>query len=132
MTTQKKSQVHSSLDSLSDAELSQYAELQRPPSRGSANSFVPTFPTAILSAVVDAEADNVLPLILAVHRQQIMSRKKWIPITGAVWKVAGSPTPKKRRTILRKLKALPEVVRVEESRTRISHYRVAKGPLFMP
>jgi len=34
---------------------------------------------------------------------------------------------KRRETILRKLKAIPHVIRITAARTATAHYRVAKG-----
>jgi hypothetical protein len=117
------------LDRLSDIELR--AHETRVDVRGRKSPyFVPAFPTSILTSVVQAKAEKALPTLLAIHRQLAMTRREYTPLSAAVWSAAGDPSEKKRATIVRKLKLLPEVVKVEPHRTAASHYRVARGPLW--
>ena len=115
-------------DRLTDADLRK-SEIKLPPVKKPA-AFVPAIPLAILQAVVEAHAEKALPLILAIHRQLEMSKRKSTPINAAVWQAAGNPTEKTRAAILRKLKQLPEIILVEPARTPVSHYRAARGPLW--
>lgn len=89
--------------------------------------FIPGFPQAILAAVVEARAEVVLPLVLAIHRQLTMTRKTETPLNEAIWCAAGSPNHKRRQRILQKLKVLPELVELIPCRTRVSHFRVRRG-----
>jgi hypothetical protein len=117
------------LDQLTDAELRQHEiVVPRKSRRGAA--FVPSFPVRILGAVVTARAEKALPVVLAIHRQLLMTRREWTPLNSAIWIAAGSPTDKGRATILRKLKHLPDLIRIKERRTPLSRYRVARGPLW--
>ena len=114
------------LDTLTDKELSRFEQATVPVKAG----YIPSFPERLLQAVNDADAVIALPLILAIHRQLVMTRGKETPLTKAIWKCAGSPSPKRRETILRTLKAIPHVILVTPARTAITHYRVAKGELW--
>ena len=121
----------SKLDSLSDLKLRQL-EIRVDTTPPRPTGFVPGFPVPILKAVVSADAVKALPVVLAIHRQLTMTRREWTPLNSAVWTAAGSPSSKKREAILRDLKRLPEVVRIEPRRTTAAHYRVAKGTLWFP
>lgn len=90
-------------------------------------SYIPPLPVQILQAVVAADAVIALPLILAIHRQLTMSGRSDTPLNRAIWQTAGSPSHKKRSAILRKLKAIPEIILLTEARTPVSRYRVARG-----
>lgn len=128
MVTNARSSI-GDLDQLTDAELRQHEiAVTRKSRRGEA--FVPPFPVLVLHVIVAAGAEKALPLVLAVHRQLLMTRREWTPLNSAIWIAAGSPTDKERATILRKLKHLPDLIRIEERRTTMSRYRVARGPLW--
>ena len=117
------------LDQLTDAELRRHEiVVTRTSRRGEA--FVPSFPVRILCAVVAAGAEKALPVVLAIHRQLHMTRREWIPLNSAIWKAAGAPSPKARAAILRKLRCLPGVIRLDPHQTVTSHYRVARGDLW--
>jgi hypothetical protein len=117
------------LDGLSDFDLQQF-EISVNPNRHSAEAFVPALPVAVVVAVVEAGAEKALPIILAIHRQLKMTTREWTPLNSAIWKAAGRPSDKERAAILRKLKKLPDLIRIEIKRTSVSHYQVAKGPLW--
>ena len=118
-----------SLDHLSDLEL---RKLERPSNLqpdGRAH-FIPPCPVRIIQAMVDADAVVALPLVLAIHRQLTLARRKETPLNDAVWKISGSPSARKREAILRKLKRLPKLIVFRADRTPTSHYRVSKGRLW--
>jgi hypothetical protein len=93
-------------------------------------AFVPAIPVAVVQAVVQARAEKALPLILAIHRQLQMTKRKSTPINAAVWETAGNPTVKRRAAILNKLKGVPAIILVQPERTPVSYYRAARGPLW--
>ena len=99
--------------------------------RENSKHFIPNFPQSILQAVTDKDATITLPLILAIHRQLTMTKKGETPLNDAIWRCAGSPPHKRRTTILRKLKSLPDLIRVTSARTASSHYRVSRGDLWL-
>ena len=118
-----------SLDHLSDFEL---RKLERT-SDGRPDvcaQFIPACPVRIIQAMVEADAAVALPLVLAIHRQLTSARREETPLNEAVWKIAGSPSARKREAILRKLKRLPELIVFRADRTPTSHYRVSKGRLW--
>jgi hypothetical protein len=92
--------------------------------------FIPAFPLRVQLALLDARAGTVLPLVLAIHRQLTMSGREETPLNGAIWDAAGRPSPKQRETILRKLKALPEIIEIIPGRTWTTHYRVRRGAVW--
>ena len=114
-------------DAMSDAEL---RRLESVVPRENNNHFIPKFPLAILHAVVDADAAIALPLILAIHRQLMMTKRDETPLNDAIWRCAGFPSHKRRAAILRKIKSLPSVIRVTNARTVSYHYRVSRGDLW--
>jgi hypothetical protein len=112
-----------SLDTLTDKELRRLEKSASPTKA----TYVPAFPQSVLQAVIEADAVVALPLILAIHRQLTMNRRKETPLNESIWKCVGSPSSKRRESILRKLKTIPHVIRVTVVRTATTHYRVAKG-----
>ena len=112
-----------SLDTLTDQELRRLEKATTPVNA----PYIPAFPQSLIQAVVDGDAVTALPLVLAIHRQLTMTNREETPLNEAVWKCAGSPSPKRRETILRNLRAIPDVIRITAARTATTHYRVAKG-----
>jgi hypothetical protein len=110
-------------DAITDTELCRLAT-SVPRTRA---SYIPPLPLQILQAVVEADAVIALPLILAIHRQLTMSGRSDTPLNDSIWRTAGSPSHKKRSAILRKLRAVPEIIQMSEARTPVSRYRVARG-----
>ena len=111
------------LDTLSDKELRRLEKSSTP----TKSTYISAFPQSVIQAVVDADAVAALPLVLAIHRQLVVTRREETPLNEAVWKCAGSPSAKRREAILRKLKAVPHIIRLVGARTPTAHYRVAKG-----
>lgn len=112
-----------SLDTLADKQLHRLEKSATTKRAG----YIPSLPQSVLQAVIDADAVAALPLVLAIHRQLTMAKRKETPLNGAIWKCAGLPSPKCRGRILRTLKTIPHVIRITVARTATTHYRVAKG-----
>ena len=112
-----------SLDTLTDQELRRLEKATTPAKA----PYIPAFPKSLIQAVVDGDAVTALPLVLAIHRQLTMTNREETQLNEAIWKCAGSPSPKRREAILRKLKAIPHVIRIVEARTATAYYRVSKG-----
>ena len=115
-----------SLDTLTDKELRRLEKSATPTKA----AYIPGFPQSIIQAIVDADAVAAFPLVLAIHRQLAMAKRKETPLNEAIWKCSGSPSPKRREAILRKLKAIPHVVRITVARTATTRYKVAKGEMW--
>lgn len=92
-----------------------------------ATAFIPALPLHVVLTIVEAKAEKALPLVLAIHRQLHMTKRETTPLNAAIWKAAGSPSPREREGMIRKLKALPGLVNFEKDRTTTSHYRVGRG-----
>ena len=92
-----------------------------------ATAFIPSLALHIVISIVAAKAEKALPLVLAIHRQLHMTKRETTPLNAAVWKAAGSPSSRERENIIRKLKDLPGIIRLETDRTTTSHYRVGRG-----
>ena len=125
---------HTTLDSfptVEELELGDYkAPLAKKLPRRRWKAFTPPFPLPILAAVVAAKAEMALPLILAIHRQLVMTKRASTPLNGAIWEAAGDPPTQRKKTILRRLQTLSEVISLTAEQTPMSYYRVAKGPLW--
>ena len=111
------------LDTLTEKELRRLEKSATPTKA----AYIPGFPQRIIQAIADADAVAAFPLVLAIHRQLVVTKRKETPLNEAIWKCAGSPSPKRRETILRNLRTIPDVIRITAARTAITHYRVAKG-----
>jgi hypothetical protein len=114
-------------DAMSDDEL---RRLETVGTRDSNQHYIPKFPQAILLAIVHADATAALPLVLAIHRQLTMTKRDETPLNDAIWRSAGSPSHKRRATILQKLKSVPSVIQIVNARSVSSHYRVSRGDLW--
>ena len=115
-----------SLDALTDKELMRLEKSVASPKA----AYIPAFPHSVIQAIVDADAVTALPLILAIHRQLTVTKRKETPLNGAIWKYAGSPSPKRKEAILRRMKSIPNVIKIISARTRFTHYVVAKGEIW--
>jgi hypothetical protein len=92
--------------------------------------YIPGFPLRILCAVVEAKAEKARPLVLAIHRQMVMTRESSIPLSGAIWDAAGSPGKRERVSVLRNLRKLRKIIRLTAKQTMFSYYRASYGPLW--
>jgi hypothetical protein len=115
------------LDTLTDGELRRLEKSVTPVTA----AYIPAFPQSVMRAVVDAHAEAALPLVLAIHRQLVVTKREETPLNEAIWKCAGSPSSKRREAILRKLKAVPQVIMLKATRTRTSHYSASRGDLWI-
>jgi hypothetical protein len=111
------------LDTLTDNELRRLEKSATPATA----AYIPAFPQSVMRAVVDADALAALPLVLAIHRQLVVTKREATPLNEAIWRCAGSPSSKRREAILRKLRAVPHVIMLKTTRTRTSHYSVSRG-----
>lgn len=116
-------QLGPSLDTLTDKQLHRLEKSANQTKAG----YIPALPQPVLQAVIDADAVGALPLVLAIHRQLTMTKRKETPLNEAIWNCAGLPSQKRREKILRTLKTIPHVIRITAARTATTHYRVAKG-----
>jgi len=80
-------QPRRSLDKLTDKELRRLEKSATPTKA----AYIPPFPQSVIQAVVDANAVAALPLVLAIHRQLVVTKRKETPLNEAIWKSAGSP-----------------------------------------
>jgi hypothetical protein len=78
----------------------------------------------------DENAMAALPLLLAIHNQMNLKKATSISITEKVWGVAAGSSERKRKTMLRALKRVPDLVRLEERHRLKSRYRAHQGPLW--
>ena len=115
-----------SLDRLTDEEL-QRLEKSATPAKA---AYIPALPQSVIKAVIDADAVVALPLVLAIHRQLHMTKRKETPLNEAIWKCACSPSTRRRVAILRKVKAVPHMIRLVGARTATKNYQVAKGEVW--
>jgi hypothetical protein len=93
-------------------------------------SYVPRFSLKLCAAVVAADAERALPLVLALHRKLSVSGTNSATLSPELWRAAGSPSRGKRQTILGHLRKIPDLVQIREHRTPISVYTLAKGRLW--
>lgn len=104
---------------------------RKQPTRRQREGFCPVFPLMILRVVVEEKAIKALPLIMAVHRQLHMVKKKSVPLTGVVWNASGYVSRKDKTAALQKLRKLSKVIRlIPKRQTMHSYYDVAYGSLW--
>jgi len=103
---------------------------QAKPKTSKSKHFIPALPLEVVLGCVAGRCEVALPLILAIHRQLIMTRREWTPLNKAIWAAAGNPPEKKRAKILFLLKELPDLILIRPKKTTTSHYEVAYGILW--
>ena len=59
-----------------------------------------------------------------------MTKRASTPLNGAIWEASGDPPTQRKKTILRRLQTLSEVISLTAEQTPMSYYRVAKGSLW--
>jgi hypothetical protein len=94
--------------------------------------YYPKISAHVVLAIVAADALHALPLVLATHRRMHMRQRDAIPLTKSIWRAAGYPDPDdwRRRTALAQLRRVPQVLGLEEKRSRYARYRLKRGPLW--
>jgi hypothetical protein len=94
--------------------------------------YFPKTPLHIVHAVVAAGAEVALPLIFAAHRQMHMRESNSLVLTNSIWRAAGpyETAERRKRTVLKHLREIPDVLVLTKKRSPIAHYRVAYGPLW--
>ena len=116
-------QPRRSLDTLTDKELRRLEKSATPTKA----AYIPGFPQSIIQAIVDADAVAAFPLVLAIHRQLVVTKRKETPLNEAIWRCAGSPSAKRRGAILKKLRSVPNVIKLRMLRTATTYYSVSRG-----
>ena len=103
---------------------------QTKPKSSKSKHFIPALPLGVVLACVTGGCEIALPLILAIHRQLVMTRRDWTPLNIAIWAAAGNPPEKKRAKVLAALKEHPDLIQIRPKKTTTSHYEVAYGTLW--
>jgi hypothetical protein len=85
---------------------------------------------ALAVYVVERHAEKALPLLHAIHRRQMVSGKKSVALTPAVWAEAGNPSQRTRKTVLALLRRMPDLITIREAKSYVYRYYVAKTPLW--
>jgi hypothetical protein len=94
------------------------------------DGFFPSTSLSLLRKISKARLEIALPLILAFHRKATMRKKGAILLTTSLWRDAGEPSPRKRKSILMALRKVPELLEIRHKRTWHGVYELAKGPLW--
>jgi hypothetical protein len=81
-----------------------------------------------LPLIEQQRADAGLRLLAAVAYQMKLSFKSRVAITEHTWELAGNPSKMRRRTMLRALRRLPDIVRLEYRKRSGSKYAAHKEP----
>lgn len=109
-------------------------ELQLEKEKTFAKQFIPVFPVHVLQAIIKAEAEAALPIILAAHRWMYVLQRKATPLSSRIWDAAGyddqAKTRNRRKTIITSLRKIPQVMKLTPRRSWIAHYWIAYGPLW--
>jgi hypothetical protein len=115
-----------------DARAKAKAERQKPDfiKPRSKHPFVGRVPLVWLLILDEAEAMPALPLLLAIHNQMNVRRKKVVLLTARVWRVAVGRTEGKRKVMLAAIKRVPDLVSLEYRNRRGTKYRASQGPLW--
>ena len=59
-----------------------------------------------------------------------MTKTESTPLNRAVWAAIESPPKNLRKAMMRQLRAMPQLIRMERDPAFLAHYRVSKGPLW--
>jgi hypothetical protein len=99
-------------------------------SRNDAEGFF-VMPRWVLKEIVRARAHHhTIPLVLAILRHARLRRTKTVPITSTIWAEAGSPGERERKTILRHLRDIPGVLRLENRHQGYTRYQATLGDMW--
>jgi hypothetical protein len=87
-------------------------------------------PIWALKEMVRTRAYHAIALAIVLFQHMRMRKTKTVPITGAVWAKIGSPSEYERKTILKHLRRVPGVLRLEERHKGYTRYQVTLGNLW--
>ncbi len=98
-------------------------------SRDGVNGFsiVPLWATREMAR---ARAHHAGFLVNVILQRMRVRREVSVALTSAIWAELGSPSERERRTILKHLRRIPGVVRLEERRQGYTRYRATKGDMW--
>ena len=98
-------------------------------SRDGVNGFsiVPLWATREMAR---ARAHHAGFLVNVILQRMRVRREVTVALTSAIWAELGSPSERERRTILKHLRRIPGVVRLEERRQGYTRYRATEGDMW--
>lgn len=98
-------------------------------SRDGVNGFsiVPLWATREMAR---ARAHHAALLVNVILQRMRVRRAVTVALTSAIWAEIGSPSERERRTILKHLRCIPGVLKLEERRQGYTRYQATKGDMW--
>jgi hypothetical protein len=87
-------------------------------------------PSWVVMELARARAHNAALLVCAIFKRMRMRRTTTIPLTSTVWAEIDSPGERERQTILRHLRRVPGVLKLEKRHQRYTRYQVTLGDMW--
>jgi hypothetical protein len=88
------------------------------------------FPLWAAREIANARAHYAFALTIVLLQRMRVRRADTAPITAAIWSEIGSPSKDERQTILRHLRRIPGVLKLEKRHEGYTRYRVTLGDLW--
>ena len=95
-------------------------------SRDGVNGFS-VVPLWVTREIARARAYHAAPFINAILQRMRVRKTTTVPITSAIWAEVASPGKYERETILKHLRRVPGVLRLEERHQRFTRYQAVLG-----
>jgi hypothetical protein len=89
-------------------------------------------PSWVVTELARARAHNAALLVCAILKRMRMRRATTIPLTSTVWAEIDAPSECERQTILRHLRRVPGVLKLERRHQRYTRYQVTLGDGWSP
>ena len=84
-------------------------------------------PSWVVAEIAHARAHNAALLVCVILKRMRMRTETTVFLTAAIWAEIGAPSERERQTILRHLRLIPRVLKLEPRRKRHTHYQVSLG-----
>jgi hypothetical protein len=98
-------------------------------SRDGVNGFS-IVPLWVTKEIARARAHNAAVLVNVILQRMRVRRTTAVPITSAIWAEIASPSRYERETILKHLRLIPGVLKLEERRQGYTRYQATKGGMW--
>jgi hypothetical protein len=98
-------------------------------SRGGVNGFS-IVPLWVTREMARARAHHAAFLVNVLLQRMRVRRTAAVAITSAVWAEIGPPSERERRTILKHLRLIPGVLKLENRRHGYTRYQAVKGDMW--
>jgi hypothetical protein len=97
--------------------------------RGGVNGYS-IIPLWVTREIAQVRAHHAALLVAVILRRMQMRRTSIVPITSAIWAELASPNRRERETILKHLRLISGVLKLEERHRGYTRYQATKGDMW--